>query len=36
MIANLSSFDFQMNSPCQWQKKCMEKSMENMDTDIRV
>ena len=36
MIANLSSFDFQMNSPCQWPKKHMEKSMENMDTDIRV
>ena len=36
MIANLSSFDFQINSPCQWQKKCMEKSIENMDTDIRV
>ena len=36
MIANLNSFDFQMNSPCQWQKKHMEKSMENMDTDVRV
>ena len=36
MIANLSSFDFQINSPCQWPKKHMEKSMENMDTDIRV
>ena len=36
MIANLRSFDFQINSPCQWQKKRMEKSIENMDTDIRV
>ena len=33
---NLWSSDCQMNSPCQYQRKCIEKSMENMDTDVRV
>ena len=36
MIANLRSFDLQMNSPCQNQKKHTEKGLENMDTDVRV
>ena len=36
MIGNLISFDLQMNSPCQYQKRHMEKSRENMDTDFRV
>ena len=25
-----------MNSPCQYQKTYIEKSMQNMDTDVRV
>ena len=25
-----------MNSPCQYQRKCMKKGMENMDSDVRV
>ena len=36
MIGNQISFDLQMNSPCQYQKRHMEKSRENMDTDFRV
>ena len=36
MPDNLRSFDLQMNSPRQYQKKHTEKSMENMDTDVRV
>ena len=36
MIANLRSIDLQMNSPCQYQKKHMVKSVENVDTDVRV
>ena len=36
MIANPRGFDLQMNSPCQYQMKHMEKSMENMDTDVKV
>ena len=36
MFTNLRSFDHQMNSPCQFQEKDMEKSRENMDTDVRV
>ena len=35
-IANPRSFDYQMISPFQYQKKCTEKSTENIDTDIRV
>ena len=35
MIANLRGFDLQTNSPCQYQKKHMQKSMENVDTDVR-
>ena len=36
MIGNLISFDLQINSPCQYQKRHMEKSRENMDTDVRM
>ena len=36
MIANLTSFDLQMNSSCQYHKKHVKKSMEKMDTDVRV
>ena len=36
MIANLRGFDLQTNSPCQYQKKHMQNSMENVDTDVRV
>ena len=36
MIANLRSFDCYMNSPYQYQRKFIEKSAENMDTDIRM
>ena len=35
MIANIRSFDHQMDSPFQNQKKHME-SMKNIDTDVRV
>ena len=34
MIANLRGFDCYTNSPCQYQRKCTEKSMENLDTDV--
>ena len=30
------ALDCQTNSPCQHLKKCIENSMENIDTDIRV
>ena len=33
-IANLRSLDFRANSPCQYQKKFMKESIENMDTHI--
>ena len=36
MPDNLRSFDLHMNSPCQNQKKHVEKSMKNMETDVRV
>ena len=38
MITNLGIFDFYTNSPFQYQIKCIEKSIENMDTGhyIRV
>ena len=36
VIANQSSFDCSRNSPCLYQRKCIENSMENMDTDVRV
>ena len=36
MITNTRSFDLQINSPCQYQKKQIEKSMENVDTDVWV
>ena len=36
MIANLGSFDCYMNSPFQYQKKSVEKRIENIDTDVRV
>ena len=36
MTANLRSFDLQINSPCQYQKKHIEKSVENIDNDVRV
>ena len=35
MITNLS-FDYYTNSPHQYQRKCIEKSMENMDLDSDV
>ena len=34
MITNLRSFDCFMNSPCQYQRKRIEKSRENIDIDI--
>ena len=34
MTANLRSFDLQINSPCLYQKKHIEKSVENMDNDV--
>ena len=36
MIANLRCFDCKTNSPCPDVRKCIEKSMENIDTDVRV
>ena len=36
MIATQKSFDCSSNSPHQRLKKCMESSMEIMDTDVRV
>ena len=36
MINNLRSFDCFMNSPCQYQRKRIEKSRENIDIDIGV
>ena len=36
MIAYLRGFDLQTNSPCQYQKIHMQKSMENVDIDVRV
>ena len=36
MITTKSSFDCSSNSPSQRLKKCMESSMEIMDTDVRV
>lgn len=35
-IANLGSFDLQMNPPCQYQKKQIEWSMKNVDNDAGV
>ena len=36
MMVNLRSFDCSMNSPCCYQRKCVEKSMENLYTDVGV
>ena len=36
MITNTRSFDLQISSPCQYQKKQIEKSIENVDTDVWV
>ena len=36
MITTQRSFDCSTNSPCQYQRKCTERGMENIDTDVRV
>ena len=36
MIANPRSFDRFKNSPFQYERKCKEKDIENMDSDVRV
>ena len=36
MITTQRSFHCETNSPCQYQRKCLKKSMENVDTDVRV
>lgn len=36
IIANLRSFDGETNSPFQDQRKCLEKSMENMNIGLSV
>ena len=36
VIANLRGFDCYMNSPFQYQRTSVEKSIENMETDVRV
>ena len=36
MISNLRSFDCYTNSPCQYQWKCIEKSKEKTETDVRI
>ena len=33
MIINLRNFDCSVNSPCQYQRKCMDKSRANIDTN---
>ena len=36
MINTLRGFDCLTNSPYQYQRKCIENSVENMGTDVRV
>lgn len=36
MITSLRNIDCWIDSPCQFQRKCIDKSMENMDADLRV
>ena len=36
MIINLRSYNYVTNSPCQYQRKCIESSLENMDTEVWV
>ena len=36
MIATWRVFDRSTNSPCQYWRKCIEQSVENVDTDVRV
>ena len=36
MTANLRSFDLQINYPCLYQNKHIEKSVENINSDVRV
>ena len=36
MITNPKSYDCETNSPCQYRRKCTEKSIENMDAGLRV
>ena len=36
MIINLRSYNCVTNSPCQYQRKCIESSLENMDTEVWV
>ena len=36
MITNTRSFDLQISSPGQYQKNQIEKSIENVDTDVWV
>ena len=36
MISNLRSFDCETNSCCQYEKNCIEKTKEKMNTDVRA
>ena len=36
MIANLRGFDYYMNSPFQYQRTRVEKSIENMESVVMV
>ena len=36
MIINIRSFDCYVNSPHKYQRKCLEKRLGNMDTDVRM
>ena len=36
MATTKEAFDCKTNSPRQFLKKCMEKSVENMHTDVKV
>ena len=36
MMGYLRGFDRQINSPCGYQRECMKKSMENIDSDVKV
>ena len=36
MITREEPYDWKTNSPCQHDRKCIKKSVENMQTDVRV
>ena len=36
LIAILRSFDYYTDSPCQYKRKSIDESSENIDSDVRV